>query len=91
MLASEGVDQFQIVQVDYKEVIVKVVLTNESSQDRVDKLRKRVVEQYKNILGKDMNIVVEVVDQIPTTRDGKRRVVVSKLPIINEQYAEPSS
>ena len=74
-----------------KEVIVKVVLTKESSQEHMDKLRKRVVENTRAFLGEDMNIAVEFVDQIPTTRDGKRRVVVSKLPIINEQYAEPSS
>jgi phenylacetate-CoA ligase len=82
---SEGIDQFQIVQEKREEVVVKVVVAKESSPDRIDKVKDRVVEAYKQILGTDMNIVLEVVDHIPTTRDGKRRVVISKLTDVKDQ------
>jgi phenylacetate-CoA ligase len=85
VLASEGVDQFQIIQEDYKEVIVKVVVTKGYQQEDMGILIKKITNEYKGILGEDMEIRVEFADQIPTTREGKRRVVVSKLPGINEE------
>lgn len=91
LLASEGVDQFQIIQEDYKEVIVKVVLTKGNQWEHMDTLIKKIKDEYKAILGEDMGITVEFIDQIPTTREGKRRVVVSKLPTMSEQNPDVSS
>ena len=84
VLASEGVDQFQIIQENYKEVRVKVVLTKGYQREDMDKLTKKITDEYRAILGVDMDITVQFVDQISTTREGKRRVVMSKLPDMNE-------
>jgi phenylacetate-CoA ligase len=85
VLASEGVDKFQIIQEKYGEVIVKVVLTKGYQKDDMGMLTKKITDEYKAILGENMDIIVKYVDQIPATREGKRRVVVSKLPVINEE------
>ena len=57
----------------------------------MDKLTKKITYEYKAILGVDMDIIVKYVDQISTTGEGKRRVVISKLPTINEQNPDVSS
>ncbi|MBA7651378.1 hypothetical protein ES703_59197 [subsurface metagenome] len=79
-LASLGVEQFQIVQETYQRVVVKLVLDREYPAEHLDKLTRKVISQYRPILGQDMDIAVELVDQIPLTRAGKRRVVISNLP-----------
>lgn len=78
-LASLGVDQFQIVQESYEKVVVKLVVGREYPQERTDELTRAIISQYRDILGEDMDIVVEFVDHIPITARGKRRVVISKL------------
>ena len=87
---TEGVEEFQIIQESYEEVIVKAVLTKGHQREHKDTLIKKITDEYKGILGEDMGITVEFVDQIPTTREGKRRVVISKLPTINEQNPDLS-
>ncbi len=79
-LASEGVEQFQIVQESYGDMIVKIVLTETYQKEHVDQLSDRIMDQFGSMVGDGMNVTVEFVDQIPATRDGKRRVVVSNLP-----------
>ena len=79
-LASLGIDQLQIVQENYQKVVVKLVLGGECPQKRADELAREIIARYRPILGEDMDITVEFVDQIPLTRAGKRRVVISNLP-----------
>ena len=79
-LAHLGIDQWQIVQENYQKVVVKVVLEKECPQERMDELAREIIARYRPIFGEDMDITVEFVDQIPLTRAGKRRVVISNLP-----------
>ena len=79
-LASLGVEQFQIVQESYQRVVVKLVLDREYPAEHLEKLTREVLSQYQPILGEDMAIAVEFVDQVLPTREGKRRVVISNLP-----------
>ncbi len=79
-LAYLGIEQVQIVQQSYEEVTVKIVLNREYPQEYKGELTTRIIDQYRPILGEDMDITVEFVDQIPPTVAGKRRVVVSNLP-----------
>lgn len=81
IFATDGVEQFQIVQETYDEVMVKVVLKKKYPNEYMDKLTEKILNEYTKILGNDINIIVKFVDQIPTTRLGKRRVVVSKLSV----------
>ncbi len=79
-LASLGVEQFQIVQETYERVVVKLVLGREYPGERLDKLTREIISQYRPIFGEDVDITVELVDQILPTEVGKRRVVISNLP-----------
>jgi phenylacetate-CoA ligase len=79
-LAPFGVEQIQIVQETYERVVVKLVLGREYPAEHLDKLTREVISQYQPLFGEDVDIIIELVDQIPLTRAGKRRVVISNLP-----------
>lgn len=78
-LASLGVEQFQIVQESYENVVVKLVLARESEREHLDEVVRKIERHFKPELGGEMDIIVEFVDQIVPTRIGKRRFVLSKV------------
>jgi acyl-coenzyme A synthetase/AMP-(fatty) acid ligase len=61
-------------------VVIKLVLNREYPEDRLNQSIKEILNQYRSILGEDMNVSIEFVDQIPPTRSGKRRIVISNVP-----------
>ena len=65
-------------------MVVKVVMMKELQQEHTDRIKTKIREEYENSLGEDMDITVEVVDEMPTTRTAKK-VVVSKLPSMSRQ------
>jgi phenylacetate-CoA ligase len=75
----EGVLQWQIVQESYDKLLVKLVLDRVYPQSHVDELMSEIVGHYQPILGNDMIINVEFVNEIPLTRTGKRRFIISKV------------
>ncbi len=80
-LAHLGVEQCQIVQETYGKVLIKLVLPGkEYKQEQMDKVNEKVTAEYKRILGEDMDILIELVDQIPRTPLGKRKIVISNFP-----------
>ena len=79
IFASLGVAQFQVVQDTYEKVAVRIVVDNKYPQDNVDGLVSEIVLRYKAVLGQDMDIEVELVDQIAPTQSGKRRIVISNV------------
>ncbi len=80
-----GVEQWQTVQESYEQVKVKLVLDQEYSQEHRDKITREVISRYKPILGEEIDVAVEFVDEIPLTRAGKRRVVISNIHSKGEQ------
>jgi phenylacetate-CoA ligase len=78
-LASLGVEQFQIVQESYENVVVKLVLARESEREHLGEVVRKIERHFKPELGGEMDIIVEFVDQIVPTRIGKRRFVLSKV------------
>ena len=78
-LSTNDIEQFQIVQEKRGEVVVKFIPQKGLDSDYKESMAVQLRAKYQNILGKDMEIRVEFVDRIPTTRDGKRRIVESKL------------
>jgi hypothetical protein len=67
--------QYQFVQSDAKTLILKVVPTSRFDQSTAEELRSKVAA----LLGEEMTVVVETVDQIPAETSGKRLVVKSAL------------
>jgi phenylacetate-CoA ligase len=78
--ATLGVEQFQIVQETRGEMIVKLVLDRKYPEKRKDEIAKKIVDFLRKVVGEGLEISVKFVDQIPTTKAGKRRVIISKLP-----------
>jgi phenylacetate-CoA ligase len=78
-LASLGVDQFQIVQEDYDNIVILLVVGRESTPQHKEELTSKVTDQYRPIFGEDVAISIKYIDQMFPTEAGKRRIVVSKL------------
>ena len=73
----EGVDQFQVVQKKIDEINIKIVKNDKFT----DADLSYIISQIKSEVGDDMNINIEFVDSIPPTKSGKRRFVISEVPI----------
>lgn len=71
------VRQYQIIQESMEEIIVKIIKGNEYSQKDTDYILG-IMHKYT---GDEMKIQVDFVDSIPLTKAGKRRVVISKVPV----------
>ena len=79
LLASKGVEQFQVVQETHEKVVIKMVLDKEVTQEQIDRMNNQIVTEYKSILGEDMEITTEFVNQIVIGPTGKIRVIMSNL------------
>ncbi|MFC1979901.1 phenylacetate--CoA ligase family protein [Chloroflexota bacterium] len=84
-LADLDIEQLQIAQESYEKVVVKLVLDHELPQSRLDEITREIIRQWRPQLGENMDINIELVDQIPLTRAGKHKMVISNLPERNEQ------
>jgi phenylacetate-CoA ligase len=78
-LTPMGVSQFQFVQESYDRVVIKLVMDQACSKSYLDEVTARLKRQYQSLLENDIDISIEFVDAIPVTRDGKRRVVISRV------------
>jgi phenylacetate-CoA ligase len=74
-----GVAQFQMVQESYDTVTVRIVMEKEYPEEYLVEISRKIVRKYRDVLGEDMDIRVKVVDHIPQTMDGKRRVIISNI------------
>lgn len=75
----------QIVQEDQAEVRVSLVAAEGFSDDTIQRVGSLVSER----LGRDMRVVVEEAADIPRGPNGKRRLVISRLPGGNQQERLP--
>jgi len=78
-LADLGVRQIQIAQERRDLVRVRVVLEAFVAPDSAGGILTSIRSRYGAILGEAVEVVVEVVDEIPATSRGKRAVVSSSL------------
>ncbi|MFC2067874.1 phenylacetate--CoA ligase family protein [Chloroflexota bacterium] len=77
--ALPGVEQYQIAQESYYEVVVRIVPDKKYPREHLNKLAKQILNQHRHLFEQDMSFSVEFVDQIPRTEAGKIRVVISCL------------
>lgn len=84
-MSFEDIRQFQVVQDDLRHLHIKIIQEKSFSNNRLDELKRVICE----IMGTEISITFEIVDEIPLTPSGKFRVVVSKVPInFSSQPAE---
>jgi len=71
------VKQYQIVQEELGEMTIKIVRADGYSTVHTD----YIVDTIHKYAGKDIKIDIQFVDLIPLTNAGKRKVVISKVPV----------
>ncbi|WOF16349.1 phenylacetate--CoA ligase family protein [Methanoplanus sp. FWC-SCC4] len=74
----EGVDQFQVIQEEKNKILIKLKKNEHFNDSDYYLIKERLQEK----MGDDMEIIIDVVDEIPLSgRSGKRRFVISKVPL----------
>jgi len=71
----EGINEFKIIQEDYDQLRIELVINEKFSETEKSKLNKRV----KDNCGEEMNAEINVVDDIPRQKSNKRRPIISKV------------
>lgn len=77
-LVRLNIEQVQIVQESYSEIVIKLVVQDEPTRGR-NEIAQEVMQIYRPVLGDDMTISLEFVDHIPVTKAGKTHFVISKV------------
>lgn len=73
---THWIKQFQVIQENREKLVIKIVPLLKPKREDVDELMNVI----KNYMG-EMDIEIELVEDIPTTKSGKRRVIISKVPV----------
>jgi phenylacetate-CoA ligase len=73
-----GIIEFQIVQESPGNIAVKLVPAREFSGEKRSEMASTIISQYRNILGDGLEIKVYFIDRVEPTKEGKRRLVVSR-------------
>jgi phenylacetate-CoA ligase len=79
--AVPGIRKFQVLQTEPSSVIFKMIPKADFKQEYVRKLEEMVTEHT----GGDLRIDVEIVEDIPLTRAGKHRFIVSEIAKSNNK------
>lgn len=75
ILQFRGIEQFQFVQEQGHEYVIKMKVTSRLDDQDEDALRR----QYLDYFGHDANIILQYVDDIPLLPSGKRKLVVNNV------------
>ncbi|RJO60422.1 phenylacetate--CoA ligase family protein [candidate division WS5 bacterium] len=73
----KGIDQYQIIQPDLNDIILKIVKNSFFSVQELENVKHFI----KQTIGENINITVEEHSHIPLTNSGKNRLIVSHLPM----------
>lgn len=74
MRLSHGIEQWQFIQKDVKKYEIRIAVTHGENPDL-----KKEIELFIETLGKDAEILVECVSEIPVMNSLKRKLIVSEL------------
>lgn len=70
-----GVNQFQIIQETLRHCVLKLVVNERWTETA----RRYLVQSIQKVLGADVGVTVEFVDEIPLPTSGKRQFTISKV------------
>lgn len=73
--AMDSIEAFQVIQKDIQHVVVKLVVNNDFGEAD----RQSVVDSLHACMGKDCQVTIDVVDEIPPTPAGKRLYFISEV------------
>jgi len=72
-----GILQYQIIQEERDKIRINLVKDGSYQEENT----ARIIEECRKRIGEDIDIRVEFVDEIPLMSSGKRRFVISKVPL----------
>ncbi|MBN2013926.1 MAG: phenylacetate--CoA ligase family protein [Candidatus Altiarchaeota archaeon] len=73
----EGVTQFQVIQDKIDRLRVKIVKNDRFTEVDIEHIKSKLLE----LMGENAEVLVDIVDEIPLAKSGKRRFVISKVPL----------
>ncbi|MFP3910136.1 MAG: phenylacetate--CoA ligase family protein [Archaeoglobaceae archaeon] len=73
--SADYMEQYQIVQKDYNEVLI-LIKPNEQFHDQIE---EKIIQSFKNVLGQEIDVKTQLVPHIPRERSGKYKVVKSEI------------
>lgn len=71
-----SIEESQVIQKDYDHIIIKLVPKPNYSESEGDHL----IREFKARLGDDVRIEIQLVEELPRTKNGKFRWVISEIP-----------
>jgi len=72
------ISQYQIIQDRKDRIIVKLVKGREFNPEMLEQIRRSLESEFDK-LGEHLEVVTQIVDEIPMERTGKRRLLISKV------------
>jgi phenylacetate-CoA ligase len=73
--AIDGILQFQIIQEKWGEIIINLIVGSRFTESQ----KKRLIQLIHEHCGEDMMIQINLVSNIPLTKSGKHRFIISKV------------
>lgn len=70
-----GIEKFQVIQENYGELLLKLVVNKRFNERE----KKKLIEKVHVNCGEDMNVIIKIVDKILSTESGKHRFIISKV------------
>jgi phenylacetate-CoA ligase len=80
----EGVEQFQVIQKKRDRLLIRILANDAYRQSGTD----FVLEESRRVLGEEMQIDIELVNELPLLPSGKLRYTVSEIPVDFAQTAQ---
>lgn len=74
LVRNEGIAQFQFIQKGEKDYLLKLNLNDQCLRNQTE----RFIGHCKDVVGKDANVIVEYVSEVPVLSSGKRKVVINE-------------
>ena len=72
------ISQYQIIQDRKDRIIFKLVKGREFNPEMLERIRKSLEKEFDK-LGEKLEVVTQIVDEIPMERSGKKRILISKI------------
>lgn len=70
------IKQYQLIQEDYDEIILKIVYKEDGKEADVE---EQLTKDIKQLFGKETKLVIQNLESIPIEKSGKRKYIISKL------------
>lgn len=79
-----GVEQFQVLQHEKAEIIMRLVTNQQHTKQEEEKIK----EYFEGLGGQGFRVIIEHVPEIPMTRTGKRRYIISDILKSADHYLD---